>query len=299
MKERQPLFSITISQFLSRYKMESGTDADFIIISRLTEFIDALSFPLRIDALIAGICLEGNIKITVNLKEYVLTENTCIVCFPEDVIGLESVSDDFQGAVIAISLNRLREMNIDLKKIIPYYVTVKNYPHFRIGEDEKEWLRLYYELIMLSLKDTDSERREDVVTGLFTALIFKIVASLDRANLDSPAFRTKSKEYYFARFMELLSQDFRKHRNVGYYAGKLSVTPKYLSSLIKEISGSSAAAWIDEYTIMEASILLKFSDKNIQQIADELNFPSQSFFSKYFKHHTGKTPTEYREHTKM
>lgn len=81
---------------------------------------------------------------------------------------------------------------------------------------------------------------------------------------------------------------------VSFYAEKLFISPKYLSLIIKESIGRSAAEVIDEYVILEAKNLLRFSGKNIQQVAYELNFPNQSSFGKYFKHLTGMSPSEFQ-----
>ena len=57
----------------------------------------------------------------------------------------------------------------------------------------------------------------------------------------------------------------------------------------------SAGEWIDSHVILEAKAMLKSSEQSIQEIADELHFANQSFFGKYFKHHTGFSPKEYRK----
>lgn len=298
MTESRKLFSVTIPQLNSIHRMEENLNDDFFMTSHIVEYSKMLEFPLRLDAFIVGVCLKGQLKITINLKEWELSKNSCVISLPENVIGLQKTSADFQGVIMAISIDYLKDMHIDLKNIMPYYVLVRNYPCVQIEAADIDRLVGFYDLIGQTVKDGKSSRKEEIVKHLFSAFIFKIVESLDRINSRKQALKTKSKEYYFIRFTELLQKDFRTHRNVGHYSDKLIITPKYLSALIKEISGSSAAEWIDEYLIAEASILLKFSDKNIQQIADELNFPSQSFFSKFFKQHTGKTPTEYREVSK-
>ena len=69
---------------------------------------------------------------------------------------------------------------------------------------------------------------------------------------------------------------------------------KYLSSVVKEVSGKTAARWIDESVILEAKALLKYSGMSIQEIAYHLNFSTQSFFGKYFKQHTGTSPSRYK-----
>ena len=82
---------------------------------------------------------------------------------------------------------------------------------------------------------------------------------------------------------------------MGFYADKLCISSKYLSQIIKNVSGFSAPDIIDKYVILEAQHLLRHTDLSVKEIADQLNFPNQSFFYKYFKSHTGCTPNSYRQ----
>jgi len=72
------------------------------------------------------------------------------------------------------------------------------------------------------------------------------------------------------------------------------LTPKYLSKLVKTASGRSAPDWIDSFVILEAKNLLKYSDIPIKEVVYRLHFPNPSVFHKFFKAHTGMTPSEYR-----
>ena len=96
-------------------------------------------------------------------------------------------------------------------------------------------------------------------------------------------------------FLDLVEKNFKKYRQLDFYADKLCITAKYLSTTVKNNSGISASEWIKRYVILEAQRLLKNSSMTIQQISNELNFPSQTFFSKYFKHQIGLSPKEYRK----
>ncbi len=95
--------------------------------------------------------------------------------------------------------------------------------------------------------------------------------------------------------VNLVKAHFRKEREVGFYAAKLKLTPKYLSKLIRDNSNKSVNEWINDYILLEAKALLKSTNMTIQQISDELNFPSQSFFGKYFKRLAGVSPRDYRK----
>ena len=107
----------------------------------------------------------------------------------------------------------------------------------------------------------------------------------------SPSVKAK---YIYDHFLRLVTDYHTTERNMAFYADKLCLTPKYLSKLVKSVSGRSAPDWIDSFVILESKNLLKYSDLSIKEIVVKLNFPNQSVFYKFFKSHTGKTPSQYR-----
>ena len=102
------------------------------------------------------------------------------------------------------------------------------------------------------------------------------------------------KDVVFQNFMLALFRFYRKERDVSFYARMQHITPRYFSAIIKEKTGDSALQWIVRMVITEAKQLLEESDLSIKEIADQLNFPTQSFFGKYFKQYVGVSPKEYR-----
>ena len=96
------------------------------------------------------------------------------------------------------------------------------------------------------------------------------------------------------KFISLVQQNFKQEHFLDFYAEKLEVSSKHLSRSVKKATGFSGVDWIDRFIILEATVLLKSTTMTIQQISDELNFGSQSFFGKYFKKHTGFSPKEFR-----
>ena len=92
-----------------------------------------------------------------------------------------------------------------------------------------------------------------------------------------------------------MRQSYTKERSISYYADRLCVTPKYLSQIVRKVSGRFAGDWITDYVILEAKALLKSRKYTIQQIADRLNFANQSFFGKYFKEKVGCSTSEYQK----
>ena len=106
--------------------------------------------------------------------------------------------------------------------------------------------------------------------------------------------RTTRQRQMMEQFIKLAINDHAREHLVGYYADKMCVTPKYLSKIVKETSGRSVPEWLNELLILDAKNMLRHSDMTIKEISALLNFPSQSFFFRFFKNHTGLTPTQYR-----
>jgi AraC-like DNA-binding protein len=92
-----------------------------------------------------------------------------------------------------------------------------------------------------------------------------------------------------------VENNFREEKRVSWYAKQLCITPKYLSESVKQVSRRTPNEWIDNYVILEARVMLKDSALSIKEIAQQLHFPNQSFFGKFFKEHVGMSPSKYRK----
>jgi AraC-like DNA-binding protein len=90
-----------------------------------------------------------------------------------------------------------------------------------------------------------------------------------------------------------------KRQQVSYYADKLNISPKYLSTVCKKVSGKNPMRWITEYVMQDCYALLKSTDLSIKEISNRLGFPNSSFFGQYFREQAGMTPMEYRTEHKM
>lgn len=128
-----------------------------------------------------------------------------------------------------------------------------------------------------------------------SAAAYQIMAYGEDAGNSRDALKPSSRKLnYVQTFLRLVRTHHKRERAIGFYADKMFISPKYLSLIIKEATGRSAAEWIDQYVLQEAKNLLRYSGKNVQQIAYELNFTNQSSFGKYFKHLTGVSPTQFQ-----
>lgn len=255
--------------------------------------VKLFEYPHRIDGVALMLCHKGYLTGTVNLSENRLEEGMVAVLHRDHLLLFRSQSDDFEASVIVLSSQLIQEFHIDLTETIPLFMYMKDHPLVKMNEEESNVLHKMYGALRSELIATEEQYRVVIVQRLLEAFLYKILSVYRRHAPEMNVHRGRREEF-FVQFMSLLTKYHKQERSMGFYADQLHITPKYLSSVIKEVSGRSAAEWIDRYVILEAKALLRYSGLSIQEIAYELNFSTQSFFGKYFKHHTGMSPSEYK-----
>lgn len=159
--------------------------------------------------------------------------------------------------------------------------------------DELVYLKPYYTLFKKNIEDGNAE----VIKGLALALshtILSMVKSYPGQNQLTEKDAPRAQQL-FDKFMTLLQAYHDKERSLQFYTEKMFLTPKYVSSMIKNYSGKAALEWINEYVILEAKMMLRYTSMSVQEIAYALNFPTQSAFGKYFKQQVCVSPKQYRE----
>jgi AraC-like DNA-binding protein len=252
---------------------------------------------LRMKAFTLILCTDGMENGSVNLRDVSINKGSLLMSFPGNVLKIESGYPMATVRGIMLSQDFMRMMNVDVRNSMPLFMRLAYNPMIHLTQKQQEDIERYLDLLE-NISDNDNlAHRDQIVSGLVSSMFFRISDMYEQstqvANDKELSVRNRREEY-FAKFITLLSNNFKRERTVGFYAEQMCVTPKYLSLLIKEFSGKSAAEWIDYYVITEAKTLLRYSTMSIQEVAYELSFSSQSFFGKYFKHLTGMSPSEYK-----
>ncbi len=103
-----------------------------------------------------------------------------------------------------------------------------------------------------------------------------------------------NKRQVLITFLLDLNREYKLHRTVQYYAAKQNLSPRHFADIIKQESNYTPMEWINIVTVNQAKKLLRQPNILVKQVADELGFPEQFTFRKYFKTHTGVSPTEFR-----
>lgn len=254
--------------------------------------------PFRVNAFILIRCEEGNVTISTNTEEYEISEGTIYINFPGQIMRV-SKAENCMVQVAVIDLDLIRDMNLDVKPMAQKLLALKYSQCMKLEHNAFIEFKGIIDAISDEVNNNEpDELSDDIIRSLLTALFFKVGRAIDKhitgiRNFDRDTYNKNAG--YFKEFMVILSEHYKQERSVGFYAAQMHLSPKYFTTLIKRTSGQTAADWINHYVINEAKNLLKYSTMNVQEIAYSLNFPNQSFFGKYFKHHTGMTPSQYKK----
>jgi AraC-like DNA-binding protein len=251
--------------------------------------------PIRMNALMIVLTLEGSAQIDIDYIPYVAAPNSLFLIMPTHVTQPVSMSRDFKGRIIVASTSFLQEFASDKKMSMTHYMQMKKNPCTVLEPEETAYLDgLIHELRTKVRRRTHFFHREMVLVA-FAALSLEVGNIMAGKNGQITMPELSRKEELFEQFLKLLLQHCGQQHSVTFYAEELCITPQYLSLALKSVSGKSANKWIEDALIVEAKLLLRKPRTTIQQVADMLNFVDQSTFGKFFKKNAGLSPSEYRK----
>ncbi len=281
---------------ISRIKREMN-DVFYLSDDLVITSLDALSnstaeYPISIDGFAAVIMMTGEATLSIDMQNYVIRPNNIVFFNPDSIIRTLKSSSNATAFLLAFSKSFINEIQIDLSSSLPVYMRFGKAPVLEVKPIDIEEIRQLFQCIKTILRSDKERYRNEMIRTLFTTAFYLITELSQRER--PVAVKPGRAEVLFDEFISLLQRYNKRERNVSFYAKQLDITPKYLSSVVKEVSGKTAARWIDESVILEAKTLLKYSGMSIQEIAYHLNFSTQSFFGKYFKQHTGTSPSRYK-----
>lgn len=202
-----------------------------------------------------------------------------------------------------IWFGRAELFNIDIYKQISVadMSNLKLYPVVHLKGDDIKLCDTYFQLLRDRMKFSTSVLTPDIVRMLFGTILLELL-SIMRRNSEQMAEKVQHedinsslhKKRIVDDFMRLVEESDGRIRRVDDFASQLNVTPKYLSTILKEVMNRRPSTYIQLYTLKAIERRLRFTDMTMQEIANDLNFPNPSFFGKYCKEHLGMTPLEYR-----
>ncbi len=232
---------------------------------------------------------SGYVRIRANLHDLTIKAHQMVVASPGTVAEFVEMSPDCELSMVGIA-NSFME-GWQKEEQLMAYLQGRLYLWLSLNEVIERRLETIFSLLWEVVHDVPFPK--GTVQSLISTLFHQIAYLQQNGHSVGHAKYTRQEEV-FNRFLGLVNKNAIRERNVAFYADRLYLTPRYLNTLIRQVSDHTVMDWINEAVIQEVKIQLLHSDKLVYQIADELNFPNPSFFSKFFHRMTGKTPNEYR-----
>ena len=246
--------------------------------------------PFIPDVATALIVLEGETELLINMKRFLVTAPSVIVLLPDVIVQQVRHSDGIVSFAIVMSPDFLAPMIGDVGMRTSLHSVFFKNPVHKISDISV--FESYRDLLRSLLRSPTCEYRLEAARHLTLTLMYGYMLTRQKENI--PSLNTRN-ERIVKNFLDLVRDEYMRHRDVTYYADQMCISPKYLSMAVKEASGKTPLDWIDDYTISASKAMLSSSSDTIDSISLKLNFASQSLFGKFFKRVTGMSPRDYRK----
>ena len=272
-------------------KVSNILETDFWVLEKCnTAMLPVLADPIKFTSNVSIFLKKGKCKADIDLISQDISAPCFINIRHSQILQLSYVSDDFDCSFIVMSKRFCDNLFLLLQDCKYYQIAIREQVVKIPTELYSSFVNLYSRIATIFNEKENPFSYQAMALGLssfFYEMAYKCYQPLAKEFL-------KSTNRITTRFLALVQKHFKEERFLDFYAEKLEISPKHLSRTMKNETGFSAVEWIERYVILEAKVLLKSTNLNIQQISDELNFPSQSFFGKYFKKKVGMSPKEFR-----
>lgn len=245
------------------------------------------------------LCTSGNVQRIVAGRICTHSKGTLMLLSPAVPLVELSRSEDFAETTIVETIEHLSSIVmphvsqlIDAGYMSHPFITVSDevIDYFVLKADEINKKEVQYNNALPQHREIIEKililKKEELLMEM-------LLVMLDQA--PSLPQHPSRQELIASAFLLSLGREYVTHRNVAYYASNAGLSPRHFSLLVKEQTGRTPMEWIIFITISHAKRLLLKPDIQIKTVADALGFPEQFTFRKYFKKHTGLSPTEYRK----
>lgn len=298
------MYNMELRQFKELFADEQqiALGDDFCIVNvRYDRQLIEFESPVRLDAYLVLFCIGGSVRMSVNMKEFVLEKDQLALLIPGyigQVVDFDREhKEDIHYVIVGMSRRYLSQLNLDLNRLFAEGTLFLSNPCVKLNKEERA-IALRYLQLASGIMESSLSNKSDCLGTLITSIFYLsegiFSRELQRAK-ETSVLRSSRSEEIFSKFVRLLAEYHLRERTVSFYADKLCLSPKYFSKLIKNASGRSAPDWIDSFVILEAKNFLRYSDMSIKEIVYRLNFTDQPTFTKFFKAHTGMTPAQFRK----
>lgn len=246
-------------------------------------------------------CTEGRAQFEYDGNVIQLQKNDFFLYMVHSTVSNILTSSDFNCWQIWFTRDEL--WNIEIYNLVSLadMSLLKLHPVVHLTDDDIKLCDSYFQLLCSRMKSSTSALTPYIVRSLLGTMMLELLSIMRRSSEQAARQGRQEgvnssihKKRIIDNFMRLVEESDGRIRRVDEFANQLNITPKYLSTILKEVMNRRPSTYILLYTLKAIERRLRFTDMTMQEIANDLKFPNASFFGKYCKEHLGMTPLEYR-----
>ncbi|MDN3693102.1 AraC family transcriptional regulator [Chryseobacterium tructae] len=248
------------------------------------------NYPHTVNGFICAICIKGKAELKINFQKRLLEPYTLMVVLPGSMMEPIEVSEDLHIDTIFFDPDFIsRDL---LSNNYLFFHEIKQTPCIKLNDKSFEIFKQHHTSISTHYYRQESRSKAEILQFLLLALLAEIKDEYNTMG-EQDQKHTRATELT-AVFFDLLQHHHKEERTVSFYAQKMHLTSKYLTTIIRKQTGKSILVWINEAVIAQAKSLLKTTNLSVMEITDVLNFAESSLFCRFFKRYTSMTPSAYR-----
>lgn len=243
------------------------------------------------------ICQKGRCELTVDDYHGQLRRNGSVLMLPGALLSLKNYSADFKVSLFVFSPELFSEAAFRLE--IDFIRIIKSYPVAQQTKETADSMNMWMKILEYTYHDRANRFRNTIIKNRLQNALLEMCDKVMRIpELSAKKNRaTLRQTELFNRFVQLVNQHGSTQREVAFYAEQLCISTRYLSTIVRSVSGQSAKELIDHVVLLELKMLLRTTDLSIQEIAYRLHFPDQSYLGRFFRKQTGLSPSAFRSQT--
>lgn len=268
-------------------------EQDIIVMDKIRDLPENSAYTT--EHVLVMICTTGKIQFDYDGQLTTVHKGELFLGVPGSVVSDYMVSPDFDCKLIAVKPTEVMASRELHTMVINSMLHIKTHPVARLTETDAEDVFAYHDLICRRIRLAEHRYKNGEVRSLINAFLLRMVGIMDSGTEVKETESSVRGEQLVEKFVWMVNEDCGRNRLVEYYADRLNITSKYLSTLVRNILGRTPTDVIKVVTMKEIERRLRYTDDSIKQISQVMNFPNTSFFGKYFKQHSGMTPNSYRK----
>lgn len=268
-------------------------EQDIIVMDKIRDLPENSAYTT--EHVLVMICTTGKIQFDYDGQLTTVHKGELFLGVPGSVVSDYMVSPDFDCKLIAVKPTEVMASRELHTMVINSMLHIKTHPVARLTETDAEDVFAYHDLICRRIRLAEHRYKNGEVRSLINAFLLRMVGIMDSGTEVKETESSVRGEQLVEKFVWMVNEDCGRNRLVEYYADRLNITSKYLSTLVRNILGRTPTDVINVVTMKEIERRLRYTGDSIKQISQAMNFPNTSFFGKYFKQHSGMTPNSYRK----